>query len=233
MRRFFALSLLSLLACASGDATDAHVVRGTVVDTRGAPLAGARIVVDDTQYLGGGPTGATDSNGTYELTVPDGSWFAYAYYEREYLDRVYTIELHPLTNDSFAGVDGAVRDFEWRLSGDKPAPMVGTYGGTLYVWVDPDASVTDGDDVELTLVPEGPLLDGSDGATLTARPEGGLVEDVPLGRYRVRARHGGRDLVVKVQDTEEDYAPEATGVFEPLWDRELCHDCLRIEVAEP
>lgn len=214
------------------------IVQGRAVDTQGRPLADVEVIVDNTLYDNTGLTGRTDADGRYAIAVPDGAWRVYARLQREYRGRVFTIELAPAEPGGFSGADGAIRDFEWRLTGEKPAPLVGLHGGTLYVWVDPDAEIHDDSRIELELVPVGPLIDGSEGAPQTVRPEGGRVEDVPLGAYALRAWDApqGRPrapLRVRVQDTEGAPSERVEAVFEPLWARELCHDCLRIELSRP
>ncbi len=72
--------------------------------------------------------------------------------------------------------------------------------------------------LELTLTPDGPLIDGSAGKTITSI--GDLVEDVAAGRYTYSARYvdpgePARDLEIRVRDTG-DYAATVTADFEQI-----------------
>src|SRR3546814_11710318 len=68
------------------------------------------------------------------------------------------------------------------------------------------------EDVELTLTPSGPLIDGSEGKTLVLRQgdhywvQFGYLEDIPIGRYTVTAilknKDGPRPL--RIQDWLKD-----------------------------
>jgi hypothetical protein len=70
----------------------------------------------------------------------------------------------------------------------------------------PKAWLVQGTEVEITLTPEGPLLDGSEGRPLIIRKKltpGSYfqVNDIPIGFYRIRARviteNGGEPLRIK------------------------------------
>lgn len=233
---FVTLTLLSALGCGDpfqGDEPEPYTVRGWTLDREGNPLDDVQIVVDDTLFVDSAVTGHTDEQGYYELAVGDGSWRTYATHFVEYEGRTFEVQLHPLQFDTFAGVDGAVCNFEWRLQGERPAPMVGTYGGTVYAYA--DSSVAMATDLELLFEPVGPLIDGSEGETLVLRPDsGGLIEDVPIGRYAISVVNArtGRALRLKLQTDDGGFKDEVDTVFEPLWERELCEDCIRLEIAE-
>lgn len=111
-----------------------------------------------------------------------------------------------------------MRNFTWRLTGQTAE---GPIGGT--VWIHPDWGGVDYDtnDVELTLTPVGPLLDGSSGKPLTWRlGEDYTREDVPVGTYTLTARHVspggvGRPMLVR-SSTDSDkghYAPRSRRRF--------------------
>jgi hypothetical protein len=136
--------------------------------------------------------GVTDAQGRYRLDVrePMGTWRVTAQLRHEYEGHTYTLDLHP-ENDAaepFPGVDGAVRNFSWRVSGRTPAG--GYYGGRVYVRGIPGGWMNDveHEDTELEFTPVGPLIDGSAGAVRILRGGVGPEADhVPLGKYRVTA----------------------------------------------
>lgn len=178
---------------------ETHVVKGRVVDSTGKPLAGAQVVADNQLLYDSNLVGMTGADGTYRLELGRAAttWNVSAQFQRQYNGQTYTFNLHPSDPSSFATNAGAIRDFAWRLTG--PRPDGGTYGGQvlfrLTVDVDPEDPNTllARENVELTLTPDGPLIDGSPGAPLTARGtdsgDGFGLQDVALGRYTVTARY--------------------------------------------
>ncbi len=181
-------------ASSRGTAPDAAVedhVTGTVVDTQGRPIAGAKILLDGTILHDAYLRGTTGEDGSYRIKAQPGAWMAYAEFEKAYNGRTYPLELHPGSSDSI-GDDGGVRDFTWKLEGRSPLNEYVYYGGFIIV---DTATGFDGDveDIELTLAPDGPLIDGSEGKTLRLRMHDhywvqyGYIEDVPIGRYKVTA----------------------------------------------
>jgi hypothetical protein len=167
-------------------------VTGTVVDAAGRPLAGVRVYAKNTLLYNTNAIGVTDAQGRYKLDVrePMGTWRVTAQLRREYEGHTYTLDLHPENDEPapFAGVDGAVRNFSWRVSGRTPSG--GYYGGRVYVSGIPGGWMNDveHEDLELEFTPVGPLIDGSVGAPRTLRGGVGPEADhVPLGKYRVTA----------------------------------------------
>ncbi|RKH32288.1 carboxypeptidase-like regulatory domain-containing protein [Corallococcus sicarius] len=203
---------------------------GKVVDARGQPMQGVVVVADNTMIYDTNALGTTGSDGTYRIDVssPAGTWHASATHKVQYNSRSYTFDLDPNDDAVFAGNEGAVRNFTWKLSGKRPD--LGFYGGFVAVYVDqlldpadPEQPITS-DDIELTLTPNGKLVDGSDGAPITKKlvrtPDGDAVEDVPVGRYTVTARYAQagkavRPMQVRIKDTG-DYANSVTADFEVL-----------------
>jgi hypothetical protein len=135
---------------------------------RGRPLAGVRVYAKNTLLYNTNAIGVTDAQGRYRLDVrePMGTWRVTAQLRREYEGHTYTLDLHPENDEPapFAGVDGAVRNFSWRVSGRTPSG--GYYGGRVYVSGIPGGWMNDveHEDLELEFTPVGPLIDGSVGA---------------------------------------------------------------------
>ncbi|CAM3981244.1 carboxypeptidase regulatory-like domain-containing protein [Corallococcus sp. ZKHCc1 1396] len=204
---------------------------GKVVDARGQPMSGVTVVADNTMIYNSNALATTGADGTYRIDVskPAGTWHASATHKVQYNARSYTFDLDPNDDSVFAGNEGAVRNFTWKLSG-KRADDLGTYGGFVAVYVDqlidpadPEQAINS-DDIELTLAPSGKLVDGSDGAPITKKlvrtPDGDAVQDVPVGRYTVTARYAQagkspRPMQVRIRDTG-DYANSVTADFDVL-----------------
>ena len=96
------------------------------------------------------------------------------------------------------------------------------YGGLVEVYGDMVNEFFDTDQIELTLEPAKPLIDGSAGQKLVRKLTGGLIgqtEDVAIGRYRVTARYlpTGQTLQLRLRNKDQAYANEAISSFEPAY----------------
>lgn len=240
------LSLTALLAACGSTGNTGHnpgsgntqpiggTVKGVALGSDGTPIVGARIIIDNTVVANSAVTGRTDVDGRYSLQIPrEWSWRAYGQLEKTYNGRTFRLDLHPDNPDSFAGAQGAVRNFELRIAGSKPAPLVGSYGGQVYVYRNPDQSF-DEHDVEITLTPVGKLIDGSNGQTITTRPIESQIADVPIGRYAISAKlvTTGQTLLIKDQ-LANTYENTTTQDFWPEYPRAWCNNCIRLEVSLP
>jgi hypothetical protein len=180
-------------------------LRGMVKDAAGKPLAGANIVVQSSA-MGGLRTSVetkTNASGLYEIQVPVGvGQVVNADYRVRYNGKSYTLPLRPVDGerDHFNSKQGHIENFvlhTWGVA-DQDAventPQYGSYyyGAHLRVqWflneMSEDATI------EVTLKPQGPLMDGSAGRTLVFRlPLKGSSErylnNIPIGRYVMSAR---------------------------------------------
>ncbi|MDY7225518.1 carboxypeptidase-like regulatory domain-containing protein [Hyalangium rubrum] len=166
------------------------VVKGLVVDTQGKPLQNLKVVVENTVFLASYVFGTTGQDGRYRVEVPNGSWKVSIQMERPFQGRTYKIDLAPENPNAFAGTEGAVRNFTWKLTGPR-AEQDRFYGASVNIYRVPgDEVYFERQDVELTFTPDGPLIDGSTGQAVTAKPPAGSdsVRDIALGRYVITAR---------------------------------------------
>lgn len=238
------LHLAALLCCAMACAAampgargqppsiEPGVLQGRVVDARGAPLAGAQVSAHHTLLENRTLTATSDTDGRYRLDVsrPAGAWTAAAHLSRDHRGTTYVIDLAPDAPAPFAGSDGALRDFTWRLQGERDDDL-GHHGMPviyeLAIFADPQhpGEFLDAEHVELTLVPDGPLLDGSTGGTITRfgkrTADGPALVDIPLGVYTITGRyvapqHGARPLLLRVRDSGEFVPALTTGFTELL-----------------
>lgn len=228
-KMFLFLILLNLVAAAckkenntpgeqGSNNTEKGIVKGRVTDANGNPIANAKVVIEHTVYYATYVYATTNSNGYYSASVPNGSWQASVQIEEAYLGRNYTFDLHPDVAEAFAGTTGAVRNFTWKLSGAKPNG--GYYGSNVAVYPEPGSPFMM-EDVELTLTPDGPLADGTQGKIITkglADIGGGEdgINDVPIGRYLITARNKatGETLQIRMRNTGT-YGSSVTGIFTP------------------
>jgi hypothetical protein len=199
-----------------------------VYDTQGKPLPGARLGVRSTAAGGfySGAQGKTDAKGYYEIAVPFGAAHFYnAGYAVDYGEGRAALGLHAADGeaDGFASNVGGVENFVLLSYGiadrdkaqDDPRYPGNYYGGALVLswyadddprWPDPKKLPPDAQ-FEVTLTPQGPLVDGSRGRTLVIRKPathnvgflGQLyVNNIPAGAYRIAAGLvGGGPLKIK------------------------------------
>lgn len=204
------LLLTVLYACAKDSegqqgAEDGYAT-GKVVNSQGKPIAGAKILLDNTMYYASYIHGTTQADGRYKIKVKDGVWRTFAYVESSYNGKTYRMELYPDKTDSFSE-EGAERNFTWKLEGRMPWEAESYYGGSITLSTDFDFE-DDIEDVELHFKPLGILIDGSTGSDFilqfghqkwTNRYE---LMDIPIGRYSVKAvlKGSGQPRPLRIQD---------------------------------
>lgn len=205
---------LAIVAACGGDGTSsegdmtprAYTAIGRVLAEDGTPIEGAEVVADNQLVYDANVIGRSDANGRYRLSLPSiaVTWHMSATHVVRFHGRAYSIPLDPSDDAPFAGNAGGVRDFTWRLAGERPDG--GLYGSDVIGYNEPGDFSYDIEDVELTLVPDGAIIDGSAGTTivdtLASSPEGFAVRDVPIGRYTISARLVSTDtpLLVRLRD---------------------------------
>lgn len=219
-----------------------YTMTGRVLDAREQPLGGAEIVADNQLLYDSNVVGLSGGDGRYALALPaiGVTWAGWASITRTYNGHAYVFELAPSDESPFAGNSGAVRDFTWRVSGERADGR--WWGSPVLVNRSLENLDLAAEDVELTLEPVGPLIDGTSGGTITDHPvptpDGDAIVDVPIGRYRITAREappGGTPRTLLVRPTGVgDYADELIADFTPLgdvWDLGIYH--IRVEVRRP
>ena len=222
------LLLLSILACSkdkeSGEPKEEKgYVTGKVVDTQGNPIAGAKIVLENTVFYSSYINVSTNAQGVYKTKVSEGAWWTTATFKKEYNGKTYTLPLSPDGTDSFTD-EGGIRNFTWKLEGRDPGNEHYFYGGQVTVSSD-IGFYEDQEDIEVTFTPNGSLIDGSEGKTLTLRQgeryweEYSYIKDIPVGRYMVSAvlKKAGGDVPLKIQNwhTKGDFVSELQLDFIP------------------
>lgn len=186
--------------------------RGYCKDGSGKPLSGVQVEVEVS--AGGGfrtlHHGRTNAQGLYEVLLPAGVARVTAALAPVSLGEQ-TIEMHlePLQGetDGFDSAKGHVDNFVLRTSGE--------YGGNIRVL----HSLPEGGTIEISVTPQGKLMDGTTGHTFVFRYLSGsntettYLEHLPLGRYIVSARYfeDGEALPMRVARTfgsDEERTPQ-------------------------
>ena len=204
------LALLALGACDEKKGPAAtHQISGKLADESGKPLSSVKVSVF------GYPRGNLDTFSKvldvpgpadrYSIDVLEGTYEApRANIAVHYNTRQYVLPLASADNTKDWGEqkdskNNLTRDFIWRISGPRPTAMgeskdsAGFWGAAINL--DKGADVGDFGTIEVTLTPDGPLIDGSPGKPVTykrvipwAKHEDHLLTDVPIGRYTATAR---------------------------------------------
>ncbi|THF70921.1 carboxypeptidase regulatory-like domain-containing protein [Deinococcus sp. Arct2-2] len=217
------LLALSLMSCGSGSggttppitppgdtagspSSAPNTVSGRVLDTRGTPIAGALIWVLPAVTTGL-VTVHTDVQGHYQspalVNVP---YRTYGYVQTEYHGQSFCLRLaaDQLNEYDAFSPDPAgtvVRNFKVQLSGKIPdANTANRYFGAEvrlmhHTWRNDQQLAASDSAVEVTLVPDGALIDGSLGQTLVRSAKVGenFLYDIPIGHYNVTATEVHRD----------------------------------------
>lgn len=198
-------------------AQEKGTVKGRVTDGAGRGIAGAKVVIEHTQFYAHYVYAVTKADGSYSTAVPAGSWKASVQIERTFNGKKYRFDLQPDNPAPFAGTAGATRNFVWKISG--PRPEGGFYGSDLAVYNEPGASLLI-ENVAVTLTPVDSLANGARGSVVQKNlvdiggGEDG-IRDIPLGAYRVTAKNKatGKPLLIRLRN-KGAYQPSLTATFE-------------------
>jgi len=215
MKTIVLLTMLFLFLCTScqeseelntTEEPEVGYVTGKVTDALGNNLQGVKIYVDNTIFYNSGISTTSNANGIYKIKTPQGSWKVYAEMERIFNGTTYKIYLDPNTFDSFPGDEGAIRNFVWRLTGEKPFNPGSFYGGLVKLYKDPDCDIYDMQNIEFTFTPVGPLIDGTQGSVIVRKcglPNTdfySLIHDIPIGRYKITAKYLATNQQLKLRN---------------------------------
>ncbi|RYG27180.1 carboxypeptidase regulatory-like domain-containing protein [bacterium] len=193
-----------------------NVVAGRVVNASGKPLANVTVGIYGTTNAGENTRfeAITNAAGLYRQRVPAGIYGASAYYETTYRGDNFKFTLTPndgITAKQHDSEPGVVKHFTWRISGLKPGQRAGQagshteqykyYGNSVQVKMREEGFTSfkypAGSSVELVFVPNGPLIDGTQGKPQKrtfAFPEETSASsrylyatDLPVGAYTATA----------------------------------------------
>jgi hypothetical protein len=238
---FICASLLTLLiliiSCSNKkDSTDgdAGTVKGKVTTSDGKPLPGAKVTISSVIWYNSNNVVSTGADGTYSRQLSEinnDAWYAYASIDKEFNGKIYHMDLHPESTDDFFPGKGAVRNFTWKLTGNQVGRSTGVYGGTVTVAAEP-GTFYDFTNVTLKMEPQGTLIDGSTGQTITRKIDVSQRLEVPVGRYKVSAVYApaGQSPVqmkIRLSDTG-NYGTTAIVDFTP--ETNYCKNCMTLDV---
>jgi hypothetical protein len=185
-------------------------VIGRLIDLRGKPLR-QRVAMNifGTTLAGKERAVTIEVNqGRYEIALEAGLYKVRAWVFVHYHGKEYSLYLHPLDGKNwrnhYNSTNGIVKDFVWKLSGLQAEESPDEYGkthdggsilvaGASKVTFNQHHNPSRGAVVELSLAPNGPLIDGSYGQVLTFKGDwGGSFPTSLLGmpmRWSISTRH--------------------------------------------
>lgn len=203
-----------------GSGTKHGVVTGIVTSAKDLPVKGANITIEHTVWYNSYLLTTSNNEGKYQVSLPSdpaGDWTAKAQFTKTAYGQTYKFDLEPDNTGAFNKASGAVRNFKWRLSGQRP-------GGTGYYGAHVDL-YSFGADVEMTKIKllftpypgEANLIDGT-AATAFERPAEDvagtfMVKDIPIGKYTVKALYNGKTLLLNNRHLEDNNEETKTVIF--------------------
>ncbi|RFM27015.1 hypothetical protein [Deminuibacter soli] len=195
-------------------------VTGIVTDAKNLPVKAANIIVEHTVWYNSYLLAASNNEGKYEVSLPNepaGDWTAKAQLTKNAYGQTYTFDLEPDNTGAFSKATGAVRNFKWKLSGQRP-------GSTSYYGAHVDLYML-GTDVNMTKIKllftpypgESTLIDGTV-ATAFEKPVEDvagtfMVKDIPIGKYSVKAQYNGKMLLLNNRHLDDNNEPVKTVIF--------------------
>jgi hypothetical protein len=219
----------------ASDAAEAGVIKGTATTTDGRPVKSIGGSISGYSAKSGQNVSATidGADGKYRVAVGPGQFATRAWTDVEYNGRNYRIDLCPVDGKSVLAKQdttaGVIKNFVWKLDGFRPGSDARTddrfyshFGGSINLnpegqgatyWADikgdyshaPEPKIPPDATVELTLTPDGPLIDGSTGKPIVLTQTPGKVtgymdriaRGIAIGRYKATAKAKLADGTVK------------------------------------
>ena len=199
---------------------EAGYVTGKVTDSKGNTISGAKITIEHTVWYDSYVKATTAANGEYKIALPSqpaGDWTAKAQLTKSAYGQDYSFDLAADNDDVFTCNSSTVRNFIWKLSGQRSGndSYYGAHVDLYQFGADMEM-----DKIKLVFTPypgEDKLIDGSAAATIERNVEDVagtfMVKDIPIGKYLVKAIYPGKTLLLKNRHDEEEPAVEKTVVF--------------------
>ena len=205
MLSVIALVGICIMGCGSAPTSNCTAqpgfICGRAVDSQGNPLPQAIIEVYGTATVNGYPVDmniSANPDGTYgPRQLQDGNYTVHARVQVTYQGINWNLQLRPDdgVNNNLLSVNGIVKNFTWKLTGLQPGgdPNIpgGYYGAYIAASPGIGGNIPAGSHLNFQLTPQGRLVDGSPGQTLTFNnmdaAGDGYLKDIPLGVYTISA----------------------------------------------
>jgi hypothetical protein len=196
------------------------IVSGVVTDSKNLPVKDARVTIEHTVWYNSYLFATSDNEGKYQVSLPQdpaGDWTAKAQLTKTAYGQTYKFDLVPDKTEAFNKAGGAVRNFTWKLNGQRPGGA-GYYGAHVDLYqFGADVDMTK---VKLSFTPfpgETSLIDGTSAASFerTVEDVAGtfMVKDVPIGKYTIKAVYAGKKLLLNNRHADDNNEESKTVVF--------------------
>lgn len=195
-------------------------VNGVVTDSKNLPIKDATIAIEHTVWYNSYLFATSDTEGKYQVSLPNdpaGDWTAGAQLTKSAYGQTYKFDLQPDKSDAFNKASGAVRNFKWILSGQRPggSSYYGAHVDLYQFGVDVDMKR-----VKLLFTPfpgETSLIDGTTAAAFERQVEdvagASMIKDVPIGKYTIKAVYAGKNLLLNNRHIDDNNEESKTVVF--------------------
>lgn len=196
------------------------VVTGMITDAKNLPVKDARITVEHTVWYNSYLFATSNNEGKYEVSLPNepaGDWTAKAQLTKTAYGQTYQFDLEPDNTGAFSKATGAVRNFRWKLSGQRPGGT-GYYGAHVDLY--PFGVDLDMTKIKLLFTPypgETNLIDGTVATAFERQVENVagtfMVKDIPIGKFMVKALYNGKTLWLNNRHLEDNNEEAKTVIF--------------------
>ena len=193
---------------------------GVIIDAKNLPVQDARITVEHTVWYNSYLFASSNHEGKYLMSLPDdpaGDWIAKAQLTRTAYGQTYKFDLEPNDTGAFNKTSGAVRNFKWKLSGQRPEGT-GYYGAHVDLY--PFGTGVDITKVKLSFIPfpgETNIVDGTIAASFERPVEDiagtFMVKDVPIGKYIIKAVYADKKLLLNNRHSYDNNEESKTVIF--------------------
>jgi hypothetical protein len=200
--------------------TQAGVVTGIVTDSRNLPVKDASIIIEHSVWYNSYLFASSNQEGKYEVSLPntpEGDWTAKAQFTKMAYGQTYTFDLEPDKTGAFNRAAGAVWNFKWKLSGQRPGGT-GYYGAHVDLY--PFGTDVDMTKLRLSFIPfpgETTLIDETTVSPFERPVENiagtFMVKDLPIGKYIVKAIYTGKKLLLNNRHSDDMNEESKTVIF--------------------
>ena len=200
--------------------TQSGAVTGIVTDSKNLPVKDAGITIEHTVWYNSYLFATSNNEGKYEVSLPNdpaGDWTAKTQLTKTAYGQTYKFDLEPDNTGAFSKASGAVRNFKWKLSGQRPGGT-GYYGAhvDLYLF----GAKVDMTKIKLLFTPFPGETNLMDGTVVTAfeRPVEDvagtfMVKDIPIGKYTLKALYNGKTLLLNDRHLDDNNEETKTVIF--------------------
>lgn len=196
------------------------VVTGMITDAKNLPVKDVLITIEHTVWYNCYLFTSSNNEGKYEVSLPNepaGDWTAKAQFTKTAYGQTYQFDLEPDNTGAFSKATAAVRNFRWKLSGQRPGGT-GYYGAHIDLY--PLGIDLDMTKIKLLFTPypgETNLIDGTVATAFERQVENiagtFMAKDIPIGKFMVKAFYNDKTLLLNNRHLEDNNEEAKTVIF--------------------